>query len=76
MTYPQSDFGWLLRDVKLAFRRKDCASARTITSKLLLKAKTPAQRETVFRLQNAVRKCKFERADLEGSAKRRRRRRK
>lgn len=57
MAHPQHDFGWLLRDVQLAFRRRDCDDARIITSKLLLKARTPKQRETVFRLQNAVRQC-------------------
>ena len=73
MVHPTNDFGWLLRDVRLAFRRRDCDDARAITSKLLLKARTPAQRETVYRLQNAVRRCALKQPDL-GRARRRRRR--
>lgn len=72
---PSSDFDWLLRDARLAFKRHDCDEARTITTKLLLKAKTPAQQETVYRMQNAVRRCVLKHGDLEGASRRRRRRR-
>lgn len=75
MAHPTTDFGWLLRDVRLAFKRRDCDDARIITSKLLLKAKTPKQRETVFRLQNAVRRCMVKQPDLGRTRRRRRRRR-
>jgi len=72
---PTNDFQWLLRDARLAFKRRDCDEARMITTKLLLKAKTPAQRETVYRMQNAVRRCVLKYGDLEGVPRRRRRRR-
>lgn len=52
-----NEFGWLLRDVRLAFRRKDCYGAREVVRKMLPRAKTSAQQETVFRLQNAIRRC-------------------
>jgi hypothetical protein len=53
-----STFATLLDDAKAAFRRRDCAAARGVTQRLLVVAKTSAQRETVVRLQNAVRRCK------------------
>lgn len=62
----------LLADLKSAFRRGDCATARAIVSKMNVRAKTPAEREQIYRLQNAVRRCKTR--GVAGARRRRRRR--
>jgi hypothetical protein len=64
----------LLSAAKRAFRARDCGAARDATRRLLITARTPKERETVMRLQNAVRRCKVR--PLAGptrSSKRRRR---
>lgn len=51
------DFNQLLQSAKAAFRAKDCHKARAVAGALRATAKTERQFETLFRLQNAVRRC-------------------
>jgi hypothetical protein len=67
VTHPKNEFGWLLRDVRLAFRRHDCEGARKIVYDLSKQARTEKQQTTVARLKNAVRACEYRRDTEQGS---------
>lgn len=69
-----NDFNGLIQDAKQAFRRRDCAAARAIVSRMRPRARTEAQHEMLYRLQNAVRRCAVRYPAL-GRARRRHRRR-
>lgn len=71
-THTNNAFAWALRDVRLAFRRKDCDEARYLVQTMARRPLTAAQRRTVLRLQHAVTVCERRVPDL-GAARRRRR---
>ena len=57
MSSPKTEFGWLARDFSLAIRRHDCGAARTVASKALLRAKTPKERDAVYKMQGKALRC-------------------
>lgn len=52
-----SNFAFLLRDVRAAFRRKDCDGARRVVGEMQRGRLTTAQSKTVVKLLSAVDKC-------------------
>lgn len=71
-----SEFNWLLRDLRLAFRRKDCDEARYLVQKMMVqRGLSSKQRGTLLKLQHAVRTCE-RRQPLSGDRRRRSRGRK
>ena len=56
--HPTTEFGWQLRDLRLAFRRRDCEEARYIVQRMMAtRSLSAAQRSTILKLQHAVRIC-------------------
>lgn len=72
--HPKNDFGWQLRDLRLAFRRKDCDDAKYIVQQMARgRALTATQRRAILKLQHAVQVCERRQPDL-GRGRRRRQR--
>lgn len=65
-------FARLAVDAAAAARAGDCATARSLASQMLYRAKTPKERTAVMRVQSKVRSC---RAPLGGARRRRLKRR-
>jgi hypothetical protein len=63
VAHPTNEFGWYLRDLRLAFRRKDCEEARYIVQQMARGRITPAQRKTLLKLQTAVQRCALRQPD-------------
>jgi hypothetical protein len=70
-----SDFDGFLREMRAAFKRRDCEGARNVVRKIMGRRNlTEGQRATLLKLQHAVRTC--ERRPGLGRPSRRSRRRK
>lgn len=71
-----SDFDSFLREMRSAFKRRDCEGARNVVRKIMGRRNlTEAQRGTLLKLQHAVRSCERQRP-LAGNRRRSRRRKK
>lgn len=52
-----TDFDKLRRQLAATMHKGECKKARVLSAKLLLQAKTPAQRNDVHRAQQRVARC-------------------
>lgn len=67
-----SDFPAFLREMRAAFKRRDCDGARNVVRKIMARRDlTAAQRGQLLKLQHAVRACERRQPAL-GRASRRR----
>lgn len=54
---PKNEFGWLMRDLSLAIRKKDCRKALKTLKEARLEAKTTKQKKALLKAYNKVNRC-------------------